>query len=60
MKSLALLACLALVIFGGYSVIFSHNMAGIVLIIIGSLSFLVIAPKRKMIAGYNSKSFMNR
>lgn len=59
MKTLSLLFCLLLVIFGFVGML-KNDLAGIVLMIVGGFAFLIIIKKTEKIPGYNPKSFMNR
>lgn len=60
MRTLSLICCLLLVAAGTYETIVHHNEAGLIPMIIGTLSFLIIAPKTKKIRGYDPNHFMNR
>lgn len=60
MKTLSLLIMAFLVVYGFILCVVQHNNDGILLVVIGSLSFVIVAKKTKKIASYNPKSFMNR
>jgi 4-amino-4-deoxy-L-arabinose transferase-like glycosyltransferase len=59
MKTLSLFICAFLVAFGVISCIKGTD-AGIVLIIVGSLAFLLIAKRTEKVAGYNANHWMNK
>lgn len=60
MKSLSLILMAGLVAFGLYTLLVNHNGAGVPMVIIGSLSFLIVSMKTEKPYWYNPKDFMNR
>jgi hypothetical protein len=60
MKTLSLICCLLLAIYGFYTAIIQGNEAGHVVFIIGALAFCIIVHRTDKIAGYNKKHWMNR
>ena len=54
-----MLLCLALVAIGFFLVL-NGDSSGVALIIVGSLSFLIIAQKTDKVKGYDPKHIMNR
>ena len=61
MRTLSMLLCLLLVIIGLVQVVVHDNAAGVIVMIIFTLAFLIIAtPRKKMIEGYDPKHWMNR
>ena len=60
MKTLSLVLCCLIATYGCITAFTSDFVLGSVILIIGSLSFLIIDYKTQKIRGYNKKSFMNR
>lgn len=60
MKTLSMFACLFLVIYGFYTLVFNGNTAGFFVMMVGSLAFLIITARTEKVKGYNPKNFMNR
>jgi hypothetical protein len=60
MKTLSVILSGSLVAFGFYTAIANKNLAGVFLMIIGSLAFLILTRKTKKIGGYQYNHFMNK
>lgn len=61
MRTLSILLCLGLVAFGVFSCLWLYNTAGLPLIIIGTLGFLIIAPNHaSKNIHYKPKCWMNK
>lgn len=60
MKTLSIILCAVLTAIGFYFAVFNHNFAGVPVMLIGALAYLLISRDTKKIAGYNKHDFMNR